>query len=172
MGGDRDIGGCAHRFGSLHTISLSHISPQPPPPPPPPRQPKNTYKSTVDSTNTTTTPPISKEIQEIVAHPAVPAEIQIEIGKVEHRVVVSSGETETASSAGSGTMVGPEVSHLGWGRWYTLRELEVATNGLREENVVGEGGYGIVYSGLLADGTRVAVKNLLNNRSYSLMALL
>lgn len=131
------------------------------------RQPKNTYKSTVDSTNTTTTPPISKEIQEIVAHPAVPAEIQIEIGKVEHRVVVSSGETETASSAGSGTMVGPEVSHLGWGRWYTLRELEVATNGLREENVVGEGGYGIVYSGLLADGTRVAVKNLLNNRGQA-----
>ena len=86
--------------------------------------------------------------------------------------MVSSGETETASSAGSGTMVGPEVSHLGWGRWYTLRELEVATNGLREENVVGEGGYGIVYSGLLADGTRIAVKNLLNNRSYSLMALL
>ena len=87
-------------------------------------------------------------------------------------VVVLSGETETASSVGSGTMVGPEVSHLGWGRWYTLRELKVATNGLREENVIGEGGYGIVYSGLFADGTRVAVKNLLNNRSYSLMALL
>ena len=83
--------------------------------------------------------------------------------------MVSSGETETtASSLGnSGSMVGPEVSHLGWGRWYTLRELEAATNGLREENVIGEGGYGIVYSGLLNDGTRVAVKNLLNNRYQS-----
>lgn len=101
----------------------------------------------------------------------------MDIGKVEHRVVfsgrVSSGESrgtasaaasETASFSGSGN-VGPEVSHLGWGRWYTLRELEAATNGLCEENVIGEGGYGIVYRGVLNDGTKVAVKNLLNNRS-------
>lgn len=122
------------------------------------------------------TPPISKEIQEIFRPPAQPvaAEIQVDIGKIEHRVVfsdrVSSGESrgtvsasETASFSGSGC-VGPEVSHLGWGRWYTLRELEAATNGLCEENVIGEGGYGIVYSGILTDGTKVAVKNLLNNR--------
>lgn len=129
------------------------------------------------------TPPVSKEIQEIVRpppqqdhhyhHPAQP-EIQVDIGKAEHRVVfsdrVSSGESrgtvsasETASYSGSGC-VGPEVSHLGWGRWYTLRELEAATNGLCEENVIGEGGYGIVYRGILNDGTKVAVKNLLNNR--------
>lgn len=127
------------------------------------------------------TPVVSKEIQEIVHEaapehwPAMPPapEIQIEIGKMEHRVVFSdrlssqaSGEsratsaTETAS-LGSGP---PEVSHLGWGRWYTLRELEAATNGLADENVIGEGGYGIVYRGVLADNTRVAVKNLLNNR--------
>ncbi|CAL2238179.1 unnamed protein product [Prunus armeniaca] len=56
------------------------------------------------------------------------------------------------------------VLHLGWGRRYTLRELEAATNGPCEENVIGEGGYGIVYSGILSDGTKVAVKNLLNNR--------
>jgi len=30
--------------------------------------------------------------------------------------------------------------------------------------VIGEGGYGIVYRGLLEDNTNVAVKNLLNNR--------
>lgn len=122
------------------------------------------------------TPPISKEILEIVPseapHAAPAPEIQIDMGKVEHRVVYSdrysSGEsrgterTETAS-LGSGN-VGPEVSHLGWGRWYTLRELEEATGGLCEENVIGEGGYGIVYRGVLGDGTRVAVKNLLNNR--------
>ncbi|XP_010522963.1 PREDICTED: probable serine/threonine-protein kinase At1g01540 isoform X2 [Tarenaya hassleriana] len=134
------------------------------------------------------TPPISKEIQEIVHHhapvadyhhptQAAPAEIQVDIGKIEHRVVfsdrVSSGESrgtvntsETASFSGSGS-VGPEVSHLGWGRWYTLRELEAATNGLCEENVIGEGGYGIVYRGILTDGTKVAVKNLLNNRGQA-----
>ncbi|KAK1558870.1 hypothetical protein Q3G72_007631 [Acer saccharum] len=125
-----------------------------------------------------TSPPIiSKEIQEIVHHPAAPVpEIQVDIGKIEHRVVFSdrpsSGESRGTGSAcdtasfASGS-VGPEVSHLGWGRWYTLRELEAATNGLCEENVIGEGGYGIVYSGILSDGHRVAVKNLLNNRGQA-----
>ncbi|KAL1322368.1 probable serine/threonine-protein kinase At1g01540 [Arachis ipaensis] len=129
--------------------------------------------------------------------PAPVPEIHVDFGKVEHRVVVhsdnnnnsnnrgvSSGESkgtvsgcETTSSFGSGSVVlgvggggvgvGPEVSHLGWGRWYTLRELEAATNGLCEENVIGEGGYGIVYSGVLSDGTKVAVKNLLNNKGQA-----
>lgn len=131
------------------------------------------------------TPPISKEIQEIVHHhapvsdqyhhvAAAGPDIQVDIGKVEHRVVFSSGESRGAASASfsetgsfhSGN-VGPEVSHLGWGRWYTLRELEAATNGLIEENVIGEGGYGIVYSGVLTDGTKIAVKNLLNNRGQA-----
>lgn len=56
---------------------------------------------------------------------------------------------------------------MGWGRWYTLRELEVATNYLADENVIGEGGYGIVYSGVLGDNTKVAVKNLLNNKGQA-----
>ena len=59
---------------------------------------------------------------------------------------------------------GAEVSHLGWGHWYTLRELENATNGFAHGNVIGEGGYGIVYFGVLDDNTQVAVKNLFNNR--------
>jgi hypothetical protein len=58
----------------------------------------------------------------------------------------------------------PEVSHLGWGHWYTLKELETATGMFSDENVIGEGGYGIVYHGVLENGTQVAVKNLLNNR--------
>ncbi|XP_057510575.1 probable serine/threonine-protein kinase At1g01540 [Actinidia eriantha] len=122
------------------------------------------------------TPAVSKEIQEIVHDPAPDHKIQIEIGKAEHRVVFSdrgsSGESRSTSAAsdaaghgGGGSM--PEVSHLGWGRWYTLRELEAATNGLSDENVIGEGGYGIVYHGVLADKTLVAVKNLLNNRGQA-----
>ncbi|KAL9253389.1 putative serine/threonine-protein kinase [Drosera capensis] len=135
------------------------------------------------------TPAVSKDIQEISAisnhhNYYYPNEIQIDIGKkVEHRVVfsdkASSGES-LRSGGGGGVavnegnvgaamagVIGPEVSHLGWGRWYTLRELEVATNGLADENVIGEGGYGIVYSGVLGDGTRVAVKNLLNNKGQA-----
>ncbi|XP_071722882.1 probable serine/threonine-protein kinase At1g01540 [Rutidosis leptorrhynchoides] len=140
--------------------------------------------------------PVSKEIQEIVTHhqqqphaaAAAPvADIQVDIGKIEHRVVYSdklpplisssgntvSGESrgtvwsETASFGGGSGSVGPEVSHLGWGRWYTLRELEEATGAFVDENVIGEGGYGIVYHGVLSDGTRVAVKNLLNNRGQA-----
>ncbi|XP_044501780.1 probable serine/threonine-protein kinase At1g01540 [Mangifera indica] len=120
--------------------------------------------------------PISKEIHEIVHQPPPVPEIQVDIGKIEHRVVFSDKASSSDSrGAGSGcdttssgsVSVGPEVSHLGWGRWYTLRELEAATKGFCEENVIGEGGYGIVYSGILSDGTRVAVKNLLNNRGQA-----
>ncbi|KAJ9549399.1 hypothetical protein OSB04_021942 [Centaurea solstitialis] len=57
----------------------------------------------------------------------------------------------------------PEASHLGWGHWFTLRDLELATRRFSNENVVGEGGYGIVYKGTLINGTVVAVKKLLNN---------
>ncbi|KAK1439001.1 hypothetical protein QVD17_04816 [Tagetes erecta] len=63
--------------------------------------------------------------------------------------------------------VGPEVSHLGWGHWYTLRELEAATDGFAPQNVIGQGGYGIVYHAVLADQTQFAVKNLLNNRGQA-----
>ncbi|KAG6418105.1 hypothetical protein SASPL_120304 [Salvia splendens] len=57
----------------------------------------------------------------------------------------------------------PEFSHLGWGHWFTLRDLELATNRFSKENVIGEGGYGIVYQGQLINGTPVAVKKLFNN---------
>ena len=57
----------------------------------------------------------------------------------------------------------PEFSHLGWGHWFTLRDLEVATNRFAKDNVLGEGGYGVVYHGHLINGTPVAVKKLLNN---------
>ncbi|GLT38565.1 hypothetical protein SLA2020_128070 [Shorea laevis] len=57
----------------------------------------------------------------------------------------------------------PEFSHLGWGHWFTLRDLELATNWFSKENVLGEGGYGVVYRGQLINGTPVAVKRILNN---------
>lgn len=82
------------------------------------------------------------------------------------RVGPGSGSSHGSEKPRSGDQaVGvPEVSHLGWGHWYTLRELEISTNGFADENVIGEGGYGIVYHGVLEDNTKVAVKNLLNNR--------
>ncbi|CAK9177025.1 unnamed protein product [Ilex paraguariensis] len=100
--------------------------------------------------------------------------IHIEIGKG-HRIsyperVGGGGSSNGSGEAKSGDQIAiavPEVSHLGWGHWYTLRELEVSTNGFADENVIGEGGYGIVYHGVLEGNNPVAVKNLLNNRGQA-----
>lgn len=70
---------------------------------------------------------------------------------------VSSGSRSDAAAADA-------QGNIGWGRWYTLRELEIATQGFTEENVIGEGGYGVVYRGVLPDGSVAAVKNLLNKK--------
>ncbi|KAB5547820.1 hypothetical protein DKX38_011226 [Salix brachista] len=96
--------------------------------------------------------------------------IQIDNGK--GRLISYQGSSGEAPCGGGGSehvaaMVVPDVSHLGWGHWYTLRELEVATNSFAHENVIGEGGYGIVYHGVLEDNTEIAVKNLLNNRGQA-----
>jgi len=72
----------------------------------------------------------------------------------------SSSQPITAPSPLCGL---PEFSHLGWGHWFTLRDLEVATNRFSKENVIGEGGYGIVYKGCLVNGNPVAIKRILNN---------
>lgn len=72
----------------------------------------------------------------------------------------SSSHPITAPSPLSGL---PEFSQLGWGHWFTLRDLELATNRFSKENILGEGGYGVVYQGHLINGTPVAVKKILNN---------
>ncbi|XP_071700442.1 probable receptor-like protein kinase At5g18500 [Rutidosis leptorrhynchoides] len=72
----------------------------------------------------------------------------------------SSSHPMSGSSPLSGL---PEFSHLGWGHWFTLRDLEVATNKFSKDNVIGEGGYGIVYHGHLANGSPVAIKKIFNN---------
>ncbi|XP_057965725.1 probable receptor-like serine/threonine-protein kinase At4g34500 isoform X2 [Malania oleifera] len=77
----------------------------------------------------------------------------------------SGGSRGSTSSAA--VVASPEVQNIGWGQWYGLRELETATGGFAEENVIGEGGYGVVYRGVLSDGSVVAVKNLLNNKGQA-----
>ncbi|MCD7470283.1 hypothetical protein HAX54_010012 [Datura stramonium] len=101
--------------------------------------------------------------------------IHIEIGKghkiaYPERVGQGGGSNHGSGKARSSEqaiIAVPEVSHLGWGHWYTLRELEISTNYFADENVIGEGGYGIVYRGVMEDNSRVAIKNLLNNRGQA-----
>ncbi|KAL0454177.1 UNVERIFIED_CONTAM: putative receptor-like serine/threonine-protein kinase [Sesamum latifolium] len=77
----------------------------------------------------------------------------------------SSTTRSDLSSALSASTDG--LGNFGWGRWYSLRELQTATNQFSSENVIGEGGYGIVFRGVLHDGSIVAVKNLLNNKGQA-----
>ncbi|CAO2815057.1 unnamed protein product [Amaranthus hypochondriacus] len=80
---------------------------------------------------------------------------------------VKSGSAESSdgsSSSKTSVISSDNIPNIGWGRWYSLKELEIATRGFSDENIIGEGGYGIVYKGVLEDGSIVAVKNLLNNK--------
>lgn len=43
---------------------------------------------------------------------------------------------------------------------FTYRELEMATDKFGAANVIGNGGYGVVYRGILSDGTLAAIKML------------
>ncbi|XP_010549936.1 PREDICTED: protein NSP-INTERACTING KINASE 1 [Tarenaya hassleriana] len=52
-----------------------------------------------------------------------------------------------------------EVS-LGNLRRFSFRELQISTHNFSSKNLLGKGGYGNVYKGILADGTVVAVKRL------------
>lgn len=53
----------------------------------------------------------------------------------------------------------PEV-RLGHLRKYTFKELRAATDHFNSKNILGKGGFGIVYKGRLSNGSVVAVKRL------------
>lgn len=101
------------------------------------------------------------------------AEVGAEVGTSSSDVASSSAAASSLESpvrkkleriSGGGAAPGVE---MGWGRWYELEELEAATGGFREANVVGEGGYGTVYRGVLAGGEVVAVKNLFDHKGQA-----
>ncbi|KAF2914548.1 hypothetical protein DAI22_10g171400 [Oryza sativa Japonica Group] len=125
-----------------------------------------------------------KDIEEAARWPPPPSfQPPIEVIKAEQTAPLimveaarTSGETATSSGgstrgwsteSGGSDAAEPEASRRGWGRRYTRRELEEATNRFAAENVLGEGGYGVVYKGILRDNTAVAIKNLHNNRGQA-----
>ncbi|CAI0377354.1 unnamed protein product [Linum tenue] len=129
-------------------------------------------------------PLVSKEILEIKAldleasvQTKLACETAVVCGKEDEEIggsgdkQVGRGNKAAVGGGGGGgggdVVSGRDVSVEGWGRWYSLKELEIATRGFAEENVIGEGGYGVVYRGVLTDGSVVAVKNLLNNKEFT-----
>ncbi|KAD4983216.1 hypothetical protein R6Q59_002892 [Mikania micrantha] len=59
----------------------------------------------------------------------------------------------------------PEVC-LGHLRRFTFKELRAATDHFNAKNILGKGGFGIVYKGSLTDGTIVAVKRLKDDTNF------
>ncbi|VYS64880.1 unnamed protein product [Arabidopsis thaliana] len=117
-------------------------------------------------------PLVSKEISEIktVGKFINPDDSKGKIGN-EVVVVVSATSKEatsgfdTLSVASSGDVGTSEA--MGWGKWYSLKDLEIATRGFSDDNMIGEGGYGVVYRADFSDGSVAAVKNLLNNKGQA-----
>ncbi|PRQ19841.1 putative protein kinase RLK-Pelle-RKF3 family [Rosa chinensis] len=47
--------------------------------------------------------------------------------------------------------------------WFKIQDLEKATNNFSQKNFIGRGGFGLVYKGVLSDGTTVAVKKVIES---------
>ncbi|XP_010530840.1 PREDICTED: probable receptor-like serine/threonine-protein kinase At4g34500 [Tarenaya hassleriana] len=116
-------------------------------------------------------PLVSKEILEIKTVGKILHSTDDDKGRTGNEIVVVSkgasghGEGGDDVSVSGGGDVAAQV--MGWGRWYSLKELEIATHGFADENRIGEGGYGVVYRGVFPDGSVAAVKNLLNNKGQA-----
>ncbi|THU50926.1 hypothetical protein C4D60_Mb06t25520 [Musa balbisiana] len=114
-------------------------------------------------------PTSTKEIAEIPT--AAPSEHDKGIKEMKNAAVAKAEKPSEASCSSSSSSTEKEKAekkeNIGWGQWYTLAELEAATAGFSPGNVIGEGGYGIVYRGVFPDFSVAAVKNLLDNKGQA-----
>ncbi|XP_020534547.1 probable receptor-like serine/threonine-protein kinase At4g34500 isoform X2 [Jatropha curcas] len=107
------------------------------------------------------------KIGNVIKKKEIETVVDLEIGEGKQKQKKSAESDDASYSTISDVSLVEAQQNIGWGRWYSLKELEIATHGFSEENVIGEGGYGIVYRGELEDGSVVAVKNLLNNKGQA-----
>ncbi|CAL5381785.1 unnamed protein product [Camellia sinensis] len=57
------------------------------------------------------------------------------------------------------TMIRPNMGS----KWFTIHELKKATKNFSSTNLIGRGSFGVVYKGTLADGSMIAVKQLIES---------
>ncbi|KAK9683259.1 hypothetical protein RND81_10G127000 [Saponaria officinalis] len=76
----------------------------------------------------------------------------------------TNSTTNIGGGGGGGEYMGSDTSGLGSSKsWFSYEELTTATNGFASQNILGAGGFGCVYKGLLQDGREIAVKKLKDN---------
>uniref|UniRef100_A0A2P2JSF5 Receptor-like serine/threonine-protein kinase ALE2 isoform X1 n=1 Tax=Rhizophora mucronata TaxID=61149 RepID=A0A2P2JSF5_RHIMU len=74
----------------------------------------------------------------------------------------SAGTTTFRSIANTASMffTSGALTYTGSAKTFSLKDIERATNNFDDSRILGEGGFGVVYSGMLDDGQKVAVKVL------------
>ncbi|KAH7510694.1 hypothetical protein FEM48_ZijujUnG0092700 [Ziziphus jujuba var. spinosa] len=101
----------------------------------------------------------SAVLPEPLSFPPDALKAQSDSGTKRHRVAIVVGASLGAAFIDVVDQYDPEVC-LGHLRRYTFKELRAATDHFNSKNILGRGGFGIVYRGCLNDGTLVAVKRL------------
>eukprot|EP00250_Pteridium_aquilinum_P019029 c24262_g1_i1 orf=980-4132(+) len=89
-----------------------------------------------------------------------PAETGPVVSARTRRSGIRSALSSDLGSTTSMSFTSSITTYANTARTFTFAELDKATDRFRPENVIGEGGFGRVYSGILDDGTKVAVKVL------------